>query len=368
LTEAEQFFFAAVSDALSAEHRAADAALWETLSIDDRAVAAARIVALCRYEKESDAATRARELGMAPTGFFKLLKRWRDRRSLASVLPQAAGRKRRPRVSGANDEVAAVVRSVVEAQPDRNRDAIVAEIRARLDDPPGVATVRALVDAERRARERDALGGDDGFGRRMLVASSPVVLQLGRRERAFAAIAGFVVDLATSRIIGSAVADSAIAAVREAAAGAADGLAAFTSHAGGPVDDPTYEIEIAGYPIDMATEIRRLSKLPIDASVVDVDFSVRTRSRLVEVLGPALGLLSFRIRLGPNEIQQINASLGRTELSPETVVERRLHLEIDRRAKEDFAGAPPVLAVDRGRLEVGLRLIAAQSGGSAPST
>jgi hypothetical protein len=155
-------------------------AILVTLDPARREKAAVRLRALLRYEmsaKRGEARSLPSEMGRAT--FFELLRAWRKRRSLTSIVPRA-----RPHGSSdrQTDDVLKAVKTVASSNPKASRRIVAELAAARLESPPALTTLEGVVDRVRVEAERASLGGPRGFGRRVVTDTCPVSMRVHGRE------------------------------------------------------------------------------------------------------------------------------------------------------------------------------------------
>lgn len=321
---------------------ASEQALWDTLGEQARETVDLRIRALVSYESQGNAARRWREAGMTRPGFFDLLRRWRSDRSIASLVPRVRGQKTsNPAAAISEEEAAAITRliaadpamqvpvvvdavkselgeasdddvlrravrriridavvdRVVARMPDASKNRQVEEVRRVLADGTATSTLRTVVEAKRAAHDDRAVDREDGFGRRILIASLPAVRRSSRTTdgRPWAHTA-LVVDVATRTVLGGGAAARAADAMAMAARDAADHLEAVVMETEGS-EAPVFEIHV---PTDAdAVEMLKARRRVGDGVVWEEADEASARvigTRLIEVVGRRFGTLDLRPR------------------------------------------------------------------------
>lgn len=188
-------------------------------------VAAKRLNTMLRYEQDGRWKDHVGP-GLSRATFFSLLRAWRDRRSLASIVPRVA-----PHASGSRygSNLAKVVAEVVENAPAKTRQALTGAVMAQLSKAPSESTLAGRVNRARAEQERQKHGGDDGFGRLVVVDASPVIMGTAGNGGISAAWAGFVYDVATGLTIAAGAAPDARSATLIACARAAKRISKLPS-------------------------------------------------------------------------------------------------------------------------------------------
>lgn len=163
------------------------------LGPDRVGLAAERLEMMLRYEREGGWQT-AVAAGMSRANFFTLLRAWRKRRSLASIVPRVA-----PHASGSRygADLDAIIAEVVRADPEATRQALTAAVEKRLQKGPAASTLAAKVNRAKTAFERQKYGGENGFGRLVVVDATPVAIGASKSSAKATAWAGFVHDVPT---------------------------------------------------------------------------------------------------------------------------------------------------------------------------
>lgn len=163
------------------------------LGPDRVGLAAERLEMMLRYEREGGWQT-AVAAGMSRANFFTLLRAWRKRRSLASIVPRVA-----PHASGSRygTDLDAIIAEVVRADPEATRQTLTAAVEKRLQKGPAASTLAAKVNKAKTAFERQKYGGENGFGRLVVVDATPVAIGASKGSAKATAWAGFVHDVPT---------------------------------------------------------------------------------------------------------------------------------------------------------------------------
>ena len=346
-----------------------EAALWAVLDEEQREEAIARIRALRSFEAEGNWATRAKEAGLSRPRFFSMLREWRARPSIASVLPQALGRVGRTAGASADENVREHARGLLKLHPDSTKEQLLVSLRGALSDGNGRsdALLRRVLEDERANLMRSGLGGMAGFGRHVLLDATPMTVRARAGEPGFSAMAGLVVDAATTVVLGRAVgggtddADACMWAAASAAAAAVPGLNL-------PVtadEEPSFEIVLGGDPVKIMRQHARLAATPVRADV-RTDRRARPRgARLLELLGPGLGHLDFRPRLTlPEPARTPGPAFSIDAEAPPSAVEIvdvLLEGAIERHNARVLAGGAAA-PVPPGRVADGLRALAPKGG------
>ncbi|GMM94533.1 hypothetical protein [Qipengyuania sp. MTN3-11] len=279
--------------------------LWQSLDLDERRLAVKRISALLAYERDDDWRFAAATAQLGRSAFFSMAKKWAEDRSMASVIPKRRGKQ--ARVQGElKFELRRQVRDLVQAHPDWTKGMIVQQVRRTVQGAPVAREIRPLVDEARVDAERSLLDGERGFGRRIVVAVCPAVLETSRpvadgshRREAEAyrivRILCVVVDAATGRVMGAAGAHTYRSA-RDGAVSAA--LTRLSSVRQGEKRWKDFEIEVRVAdpdPVYMMGEIRRLAKTSESVRVVTEGARAQT-NRLLELFAGNLGTLRLEPR------------------------------------------------------------------------
>jgi hypothetical protein len=187
---------------------------------------------------------------------------------------------------------------VVAQMPEASKNRQVEEARRVLADGTAASTLRTVVEAKRADHDDRAVDREDGFGRRILIASLPAVRRSSRTTDGRPwAHAGLVVDVATRAVLGGGAAARAADAMAMAARDAADQLGALAVETEGS-EAPVFEIHVPADAdgVEMTRASRRVAALGIVWDEV-YEASVRViGTRLVEVIGRRLGTLDLRPR------------------------------------------------------------------------
>lgn len=343
-----------------------EAALWAVLDEEQRRLVVARIKALRTFEFEGNWAARAKEADLSRPRFFSMLREFRLRPSIASVLPQAFGRIGRTAGASAGERVRSEARKLLDLHPDSTKEQLVALLRAALAEEDGRsdALLRRVLEDERATQLRSSFGGAAGFGRRVLLDASPMTVRARAGKPDFSAMAGLVVDVATTLVVGHAVgdggADACMWSAASAAAAAMPGLAL-------PVmadEDPSFEIVLGGEAMNIMREHAWLAAVPVRADV-RTDRRARPRgARLLELLGPGLGHLDFRPRLTLTEPAPSSPAFSMNADAPPSAVEIvdvLLEAAVDRHNAGILADGVAA-AVPSDRVADGLRALLARGG------
>lgn len=255
--------------------------------------------------------------------FYEILRAWRSHRSLASIMPRV-----RPHASGSkqDDGVILLVSDVVEKNPDAARRQLAEIASKRLKRPPSLSTIEAVVDKVRVQRERDGLGGEDGFGLLLLVDTCPASLRLVGWEQPLIAWTGFVVDVATGTVVASGAANGPFAASAIACLRAADRIGELSS---GGEEKPKIEVHLRGDAVSLMKETARLDSLGIDVRPASGRRS--EASRISAILSRRFGPTVLRLRMEvPAEAAD---SIGSDGLSAAGIIDARIDGEAERRWK-----------------------------------
>lgn len=274
-----------------------EVAIASSLDPRRRELAASRLQAMLDYEQKKSGWRPHVGPDLSRGMFFTLLRAWRDRRSLASIVPRV-----RPHAtwSHSSDEVQAIVKKVVKASPDGTRSDLAKAVRKRLSKPPAASTLAGLIDAAKAEHERGKLGGKKGFGTCVVVDASPVTMPVaGERDTDTAvAWAGFVVDVASGTAIAAAAATMPQSAIATASLRAADRLSALESSGEGR---PRVEVHLRGEADQVLLDGGRLTLHGSDDHAqMDVRYpSARRseRSRIATMIGRRFGPVTLRPRL-----------------------------------------------------------------------
>ena len=146
-----------------------EAAVWIATTPERRDKALKRLGAIVQFEAKQLAGTPAAvAAGDSTPTFFRVMKAWKDTRSLASLIPHAQPRRADRGGDGLPEEVRAEARRLIEAaDAGVIKESIVRELRDRFPDTAVPITLRKLVASEMaNLRRRSA-----PFGRRILVDS-----------------------------------------------------------------------------------------------------------------------------------------------------------------------------------------------------
>lgn len=293
-------------------------AIWAVLDEAERQTATRRVTALQKFENEGDWARRSLEADVSRPRFFSMLREWRKNRSLTSVVPLALGRRKRAAGASANTALRERARELLirsdklsggspddlspsdeESERELSRRKLIAELgRCREGAGRSEGLLGRVLDMERAALGRERLGGDAGLGRHLVLDASPMSVRAGKGETDITALTGYVIDEATTLILGHAVGTDPIAVVQAAARAAAEFADCGLDIPVAGSEHPSFTIVLGGDVMAMMREVGRLAE-----PVRDMDLSIVTDrreramgSRLMQILGLALGPLDFRPR------------------------------------------------------------------------
>jgi hypothetical protein len=268
---------------------------WHALDNDGRAVVRTRLAAMLSYERDGNWLRRAAEAGLSRPRFFSMLKAWRSKRSLVSLVPASMGRTGKGAGGSVNAAVRQKVVHLLRDEPTLSKEQIVSRIIAAFDDAPSATTLRHLVDTQRASLRQETLGGKAGLGRLVAIDSSPVVVRRKGDEGVIGAMVGMVIDQASSLVLGYAVRNTGSDTFRASAEDAGQKLASLCIATGGH-RRPKFEVALRG---DAMTNLRTTESLKRLPYAIDVVTSRRDRplgARLIETFGPKLGKLDVRPR------------------------------------------------------------------------
>ena len=226
-----------------------------------------------------------------------LLEAWREQRSLASLVPRTRARRGPGAGGSAGGEVRDVVAELVRAEPALSKEALVRRLMAGLDDPPAATTLRHLVDTERAAARREALGGANGLGRRVALACSPAFLRRAENDEPVGTVLGLAIDQATNLIFGSATGRDGLGVVAAAARNASVYVRALSVEVTG-AEDPVLEVILApsSNPVLSLREAKRFAALGDNIRLEEPRRDRPAGARLLQAVGPALGKIDLRPR------------------------------------------------------------------------
>lgn len=318
-----------------------------------REVAAARLRAMLEYEREKSGWRPHVGPDLSRGMFFTLLRAWRARRSLASIVPRV-----RPHAtwSRSGDEVKAVVKEVVKASPDGTRSDLAEKVRKRLSKPPAASTLAGLIDGAKAEHERRKLGGAKGFGAFVVVDASPVTMPVVGDGDAASAVAwaGFVVDVATGTTIAAAAATMPQSAIATASLRAADRLSAIRK---GGEGRPKVEVHLRGDARQLLLDGGRLTHHGSDDGVLmDVRYPTARRSersRIATMIGRRFGPVTLRPRL---DVPLADLRTAAQVMPRIEMIDARIDAEADRKFTE-AVGNGLSMAVDVHRLVEALRVV-----------
>jgi len=274
---------------------------FELLGEEKRQAVIARLRAIQQNREGASAQELANELNIAVSGFYALANRFSRDPSITTLVAGLRPRRGRSRGETLTEGVIIEVRELIATHPHWPRERVLEHIQQSHEKPPAPLTLRPVIDRLLVADEQERLGGKNGFGRRTLVCSCPIVFRfpsaIGSEA---AAIAGFVFDLATGWCLANATsihADTAISIACERAAETIAEMDFVEKH----VEAPTIEVQPFAGASAMMWHIDRLQKLGVACDT----HSTRERSlstRAIELLGSPLGSLHFHPRMEPTSI------------------------------------------------------------------
>ncbi len=318
-----------------------------------RELAASRLRAMLEYE-QGDSGWRPHVGPDLSRGmFFTLLRAWRARRSLASIVPRV-----RPHGtwSRSGDEVKAVVKAVVKASPDGTRSDLAKAVRKRLSKPPAASTLAGLINAAKAEHERGKLGGGKGFGTCIVVDASPVTMPVAGKKDSVPAVAwaGFVVDVATGTVIAAAAATMPQSAIATASLRAADRLSGLEISGEGR---PRVEVHLRGDPNQRLLDGGRLTLHGSDDHArMDVRYPTgrrSERSRIATMIGRRFGPVTLRPR---QEVPIADLRTATEVMARVEMIDARIDAEASRKFAEVVKGGLAT-SVDVQRLVDALRVV-----------
>ncbi|MEC7818534.1 MAG: helix-turn-helix domain-containing protein [Pseudomonadota bacterium] len=269
---------------------------FELLDDDGRRAVITRLAALNNHRDGASAEKLANELNIAVSGFYALASRFRREPSITSLIPGLRPRRGRARGETVTQDMIAEIRNLVTSRKQWPREKVLEHIQVRHEKPPAAATLRPLIDRALLDDEREHLGTKNGFGRRILVCSCPMVFRFPSANGSeAAAIAALVFDLATGMCLSDATSIDGDEAISIACERAADFIAKIDfdeRH----IEAPILEIQPFGAADTMMFRVISLRELGV---AVDTN-SLRERSsstRVIELLGSTLGPLHFHPRM-----------------------------------------------------------------------
>jgi hypothetical protein len=318
-----------------------------------RELAKSRLGAMLAYEREKSGWQPHVGPDLSRAMFFTLLRAWRKRRSLASIVPRV-----RPHSTWtqSGDDVRAIVKSVVAASPGATRSDLTKKVRKRLAEPPAASTLAGLIDAAKAEQERRSLGGAKGFGSLVVVDASPVTMPIaGDKDVELAmAWAGFVVDAATGTPIAAAAATLPHSAIATASRRAADRLAAVKVSGEAR---PKVEIYLRGEAKQRLLDGGRLKVHESnDGALMDVRYPTGRRSegsRIATMMGRRFGpvTLSPRLEVPIADLRTAAEVMPRIEM-----IDARIDAEANRKFTEAVKDGSS-MAIDVRRLVEALRVV-----------
>lgn len=320
--------------------------------LDDRhrLLARDRLRSLLAHEAgTADWQVAAGEAGLDRTSFFELAAAWRADRSLASVVPRVRAYRMSPRP---HPEIRDQVMAALEEKPGATRRGLAEIVRRRMTPPPGLTTIEGVIDEVRLDLERDALDGDAGFGRRVVVDVCPGSMRiLGTGDDAEQAIAwtGFVIDVATNTVLAAAASPHSAEATRVACLRAAIRVAALKSVSSAA---PKLEVHPEGDAMELLRETGRLIELGFD-----VHPSTGRRSapsRVSALLSRRFGPVTLKARL---DVPKKSARASNDRMSDAEMMDARIDAEAERRWQRWITDAIAP-AVSTRRLAKALRAVA----------
>lgn len=324
-------------------------ALWQALSDESRSLVATRLRALASYERGGNYARRMREAGLSKPGFFALLRRWRARRSISSVVPRVKGvtianpidaitrEERRSleamfrrdpttpvvvavealKSTGSElsdnkslDRAArrmrdeAAVRQAIRSVSNLSKDALVDKVRSSLLDPSSVSALRLIVEKVSAETEAGSIGGREGFGRRVFLGSVPAMRRASRSlEGTPWAHVGLAIDVATRTILGSGASADALDSMRVAAINAAEFCETLQERPS-VSGRPTLEVQVPG----TGNALETMRVLAAASAVAEVDEQApsegrKVAARITVLAGRRIGVLDLRPRGAPADAE-----------------------------------------------------------------
>ncbi len=326
-----------------------EAAIAAGLDDRHRLLARDRLRSLLAHEAgTADWQVAAGGAGLDRTSFFELAAAWRADRSLASIVPRVRAYRTTTRPRPA---ILEQVKVALKDEPDATRRRLAEIVRGRMTPPPGLTTIEGVIDEVRLDTERSELGGDAGFGRRVVVDVCPASMRiLGVGDDAEHAVAwtGFVVDVATATVLAAAASCHSGEAMRVACLRAAIRVETFRSVSSAA---PKLEVHPEGDAVELLRETRRLVELGFDAHPSTGRRSVP--SRVSALLSRRFGPVTLKARL---EVPSEPASAANSRMSDAEMMDARIDAEAERRwGRRVEDGLAP--AVSTRRLAKALRAV-----------
>lgn len=330
-------------------------AMWRLLADEERAEVLRRGRAMVRYIAEGGVREGMEELGLGKTVFFRLVGRWRDKKSIAALTDVLRPRETVGRGGSADAGLRTRLCELTMAHPDWSRQALVEEIRRTVDSRLSGNLLRPLLDRIAVVRAAIDAGGRPASGREVLIAPCPVVVRARSAEGAAAvAMAAFVFDIPGRRVLGAAASTGAAAATREAAARAAAFCTTLErGRRTNGVPRVTVVLDDRDEPEENLLFKRKLDKL--DPAPTTEEVGGRSEGdRALAIVGPRLGLIDLAPRMPMEELRRHR--YAKAEMPDFEVVDALLVREMDRRVPK-WQGTLP-LATDAEALVRGLEAIA----------
>lgn len=320
-------------------------------------IARTRLRALLAHEAgATDWQGAAEEVGLDRTSFYELASAWKAHRSLASIVPHVrAYRTTTKRDDGLRRHVARALKR----HPKCTRRALAEIVRGEMASPPGLTTIEGVVDQVRIDVEREALGGEKGFGRKVVIDACPATMRIGGigkdAEQAVAWTA-FVVDVATSTVIAASAACFPYGAMALACGRAAIRVEALKSEATGA---PNIEVHPRGDAMQLLRETGRLMALGFDVRPSTGRRSEQSRAAML--VGRRFGPVTLKARL---EVPASSDRMRDGGMSDADMMDARLDAEAGRHWAKWVGDALPSSVSPR-RLAKALRAVANEAATSS---